>query len=636
MAATNDTKFLSYTQYENTLSRLAATTGGSLSAGTDNSFQVRLMAVNGESSIGSSWTHPTATARTLSTANQVIKTLTVDAYGHVTAATQGALVAADIPNLNASKITAGTLGVARGGTGKSSWTQYGIVYASATDTLSQIALPTWTASTTYWLKCVTDSSKVPTYSLSTIGKADVGLGNVENTALSTWAGSTNITKLGTVTTGTWSATTIATTKGGTGLTSYTKGNILYASDTNVLAKLAANDTTTKKWLSMTSSVPSWVTLSGTDITSGTINFARLPSMYIGRTSVASSAANVTLLGVDGFTNTSSASTSDDKSLVVWDATNNAWHFSGNVYADGWLSALGVGSGSGGGGVDGIDILRSWSDYSSDDTTQVLGSNLGYNMNTRITALENSSTSVSFTQTITSGKEIGTLTIDGATTKLYAPSSYALSEITSADDLKAIEAITGTSGVLQKTAANTWSLVSKTDSTSASAISTGTGLVTERDVYYGLPKINNAHNYTSSSAYYAPTSGGTAGYLLKAVGSTSAPTWDSVSNIMSAYATTSAMNQAISDAIGGVTQFDYQVVTTLPTTGTKGTIYLVAHTHGTNDVYDEYIWVTNSGSSKYEKIGNTDIDLSGYWQTADLVAITATENTTLLNTYFPVS
>ena len=36
-------------------------------------------------------------------------------------------------------------------------------------------------------------------------------------------------------------------------------------------------------------------------------------------------------------------------------------------------------------------------------------------------------------------------------------SYALSEITSADDIKAIEALTGTSGLLKKTAANTWTL-----------------------------------------------------------------------------------------------------------------------------------------------------------------------------------
>lgn len=36
----------------------------------------------------------------------------------------------------------------------------------------------------------------------TLASSDVGLGNVENTALSTWAGSSNITTLGTVTTGT--------------------------------------------------------------------------------------------------------------------------------------------------------------------------------------------------------------------------------------------------------------------------------------------------------------------------------------------------------------------------------------------------------------------------------------------------
>ncbi len=40
-------------------------------------------------------------------------------------------------------------------------------------------------------------------------KADVGLGNVENTALSTWAGSTNVTTLGHVTTGFWEAAAIA-------------------------------------------------------------------------------------------------------------------------------------------------------------------------------------------------------------------------------------------------------------------------------------------------------------------------------------------------------------------------------------------------------------------------------------------
>lgn len=49
-------------------------------------------------------------------------------------------------------------------------------------------------------------------------KSDIGLGSVENTALSTWPGSSNITTLGTISTGSWNATTIPISKGGTGLT----------------------------------------------------------------------------------------------------------------------------------------------------------------------------------------------------------------------------------------------------------------------------------------------------------------------------------------------------------------------------------------------------------------------------------
>lgn len=62
----------------------------------------------------------------------------------------------------------------------------------------------------------------------------------------------------------------------------------------------------------------------------------------------------------------------------------------------------------------------------------------------------------------------------------------------------------------------------TDSTSASAISTGTNLVTERDVYYGLASINGSRQ-TSSVSVYAPTSVGTDGYVLQSEGS-GAPIW----------------------------------------------------------------------------------------------------------------
>ena len=47
-------------------------------------------------------------------------------------------------------------------------------------------------------------------------KVDLSLDSVENTAISTWPGSSNITTVGTITTGTWNATDIAVAHGGTG------------------------------------------------------------------------------------------------------------------------------------------------------------------------------------------------------------------------------------------------------------------------------------------------------------------------------------------------------------------------------------------------------------------------------------
>ena len=71
-----------------------------------------------------------------------------------------------------------------------------------------------------------------------------------------------------------------------------------------------------------------------------------------------------------------------------------------------------------------------------------------------------------------------------------------------------------------------------DSTSAGAIGTGANLVTERDVYYGLPKINNAHTYTSDTNIFAPTTGGSSGQVLRSNGSTAAPTWANASDLIS--------------------------------------------------------------------------------------------------------
>ena len=71
-----------------------------------------------------------------------------------------------------------------------------------------------------------------------IVKGDVGLGSVENTALSTWAGSTNIASLGTISTGSWNGTLINPTYGGTGVNNgiktITLGGNLITSGANAL------------------------------------------------------------------------------------------------------------------------------------------------------------------------------------------------------------------------------------------------------------------------------------------------------------------------------------------------------------------------------------------------------------------
>lgn len=74
----------------------------------------------------------------------------------------------------------------------------------------------------------------------TLVKGDVGLGSVENTALSTWAGSANITTLGTIATGTWNATAIGVTKGGLGLTAAVTG-LLKGNGTAYSAAVAGTD-----------------------------------------------------------------------------------------------------------------------------------------------------------------------------------------------------------------------------------------------------------------------------------------------------------------------------------------------------------------------------------------------------------
>ena len=82
--------------------------------------------------------------------------------------------------------------------------------------------------------------------------------------------------------------------------------------------------------------------------------------------------------------------------------------------------------------------------------------------------------------------------------------------------------------------------------------------------------------------------------------------------------TQSQVQALINAAGHLKK---QIVQTLPTTGQSDIIYLVPKsTSETNNAYDEYQWINN----KWELMGDSQIDLSGYYNTSNLIPLTEAE------------
>ena len=145
---------------------------------------------------------------------------------------------------SSSALAAGTLPVAAGGTAVTSFTANGIVYGNGTSALGV------TAAGTTGQVLLGNTGSAPSW------------GALSGSAVTTFQTSLNGLTPSTATSGAVTlAGTLGATSGGTSQSTYTTGDILYASATNTLSKLAAG--TNGYILTMASGVPSWAANSAT-------------------------------------------------------------------------------------------------------------------------------------------------------------------------------------------------------------------------------------------------------------------------------------------------------------------------------------------------------------------------------------
>jgi hypothetical protein len=96
---------------------------------------------------------------------------------------------------------------------------------------------------------------------------------LSSTSLGSSVVDSSLTSVGTIATGTWDATTIAVNKGGTGITSYTIGDIIYASGSTTLSKLSNVVTGNTLLSGGVGVVPTWGKVGLTTHVSGTLPVA---------------------------------------------------------------------------------------------------------------------------------------------------------------------------------------------------------------------------------------------------------------------------------------------------------------------------------------------------------------------------
>jgi hypothetical protein len=217
---------------------------------------------------------------------------------------QGRLTAAGTTNLDTSILTTGTLAYARGGTGTTTAPQGQLLYGGATayqsvatsslalgtsltasagslgyqvggtnvtiNTVQDIrtsASPAFTGLTLSGLTGILSSNAgsgitartlTGTTNRLTVTNGDGTAGNPTFDISASYVGQSSITTLGTITSGTWNGTTIATANGGTGQTSFTSGSLIYGAGSGALQTVATTTFTPSGEFTTTGTIGSFV------------------------------------------------------------------------------------------------------------------------------------------------------------------------------------------------------------------------------------------------------------------------------------------------------------------------------------------------------------------------------------------
>ena len=235
-------------------------TGQFLRKNTNTSYDYSWATVSGSGTVTSV---SGVTNRTTITGTPTINP-TVDIAA--TYAGQGSITTVGI--ITSGTWSATTIAPTRGGTGLTAYTTGDILYASGTNVLSRLPIgPAGTVLTSNgltvsWVAGGGGGGSVTSVS-GTAGRITVATGtttpviNIDPA----YVGQSSITTLGTITTGTWSATAISPVRGGTGLTTFASGSLLRATALNVWAALAPG--LNGQVLTMVGGLPAWSTISGT-------------------------------------------------------------------------------------------------------------------------------------------------------------------------------------------------------------------------------------------------------------------------------------------------------------------------------------------------------------------------------------